>query len=230
MTMPVVGLESYNPDWDVQFEIEKERISHVIGNEMIRIEHIGSTSVEGLGAKPIIDIMLKEKVESVTLVQGYAESMPFETEKFDYISNNYAFHHFEQKQKALDEITRVLKKGGVYKLHNIAIHDMPNWWVYHYFPSAYYEDVKRFSQKKVIFNELLLRGFEVKVKVEYKMEEIKVADYINHGENRDISALTLISDKNYQTGLGRMRYDISENPDKTIMNDFAELFCVTRKL
>ncbi|WP_242224886.1 class I SAM-dependent methyltransferase [Bacillus cereus group sp. BfR-BA-01380] len=172
----------------------------------------------------------KDKLENVSLVQGLAEEMPYESGKFDYISNNYAFHHFINKSAALDEVHRVLKKNGVYKLHNIAIHDMQKWWVYHYFPSAYYEDVKRFWQKEIIFNELSIREFQVNIKMEYRMENVKVANYLGYVENRDISILTLIEDNEYQEGLEKMRYDVKNNPDKTIVNDFAEMFCIAKKI
>ena len=125
---------------------------------------------------------------------------------------------------------RVLKKGGIYKLHNIAIHDMPKWWVYHYFPSAYYEDLKRYWNKEVIFNELTSRGLEVNLKIEYRMENVKVVDYLHYAENRDISVLTLVDDKDYEEGLERMKYDVKTNPDKTLVNDFAEMFLISKKL
>jgi ubiquinone/menaquinone biosynthesis C-methylase UbiE len=184
----------------------------------------------GLDASEDMLKKAKEKLENVSLVHGIAEDIPYEDEKFDYISNNYAFHHFVNKEPALDEVYRVLKKNGVYKLHNIAIHDMKKWWVYHYFPSAYYEDLKRFWEKEVIFNELSLRGFKVNMQIKYRLEKVKVSDYLGYAENRDISILTLIDDQDYQEGLEKMRYDVKNNPDKTIVNDFAELFCISRKI
>ena len=51
----VVG---YDPQWPTSYEEEKERILDVIGEVAVAIEHIGSTAVPGLGAKPIIDIMV----------------------------------------------------------------------------------------------------------------------------------------------------------------------------
>ncbi|MDQ0153962.1 hypothetical protein [Robertmurraya andreesenii] len=62
------------------------------------------------------------------------------------------------------------------------------------------------------------------------MENIKVCDYLAHAENRDISVLTLIDDKEYEEGLEKMRFDVKTNPDKTISNDFAELVCIAKKL
>lgn len=172
----------------------------------------------------------KKRLSNVTLIEAYAEETPYQPETFDFIYNNYAFHHYAEKEKALDEICRVLVKGGIYKLHNIAIHKMQKWWVYHYFPSAYYEDLKRFWDSEVIFNELVTRGFDINLKIEYRMEKIRVSDYLSHAVNRDISVLTLINDRDYEEGLERMKYDLSMNPNKTIVNDFAEMFCIARKL
>ncbi|WP_240452160.1 hypothetical protein [Virgibacillus sp. YIM 98842] len=61
------------------------------------------------------------------------------------------------------------------------------------------------------------------------MENISVMDYMDHAENRDISVLTLITDDEYEEGLERMRSDINKYPDKTIVNDFAEMFCIAIK-
>ncbi len=177
--------------------------------------------------------MLKKASEKVTTVEftnANVEDMPYPSEVFDFISNNYAFHHYMDKEKALNEIYRILQKGGIYKLHNIAIHDMPKWWIYHYFPTTFYEDIKRFWNKEVIFNELTTRGLEVNLKIEYRMDNVRVDDYLDYAVNRDISVLTLIRDKDYEEGLERMKYDVKNNPDKTIVNEFAEMFIIAKKL
>lgn len=53
-----VVIAEYNPLWPLLFEEEKARILDVINLWADKVEHIGSTSVPGLGAKPIIDIMV----------------------------------------------------------------------------------------------------------------------------------------------------------------------------
>lgn len=47
----------YDARWPLMFEQEKERILTAAGEKVIGMEHIGSTAVPGLGAKPIIDIL-----------------------------------------------------------------------------------------------------------------------------------------------------------------------------
>ena len=48
----------YDPQWPELFEREADRIRAVLGHRALRIEHTGSTSVPGLVAKPIIDMLL----------------------------------------------------------------------------------------------------------------------------------------------------------------------------
>ncbi|GGH27027.1 hypothetical protein GCM10008013_28220 [Paenibacillus segetis] len=52
----VVEVVPYNPEWKIQFEQIKSMITGYIGDLILAVEHVGSTSVEGLSAKPIIDL------------------------------------------------------------------------------------------------------------------------------------------------------------------------------
>jgi GrpB-like predicted nucleotidyltransferase (UPF0157 family) len=49
----------YDPVWPELYRAEETRIRSVLGDRVIRIEHAGSTSVPGLPAKPVIDILLE---------------------------------------------------------------------------------------------------------------------------------------------------------------------------
>jgi GrpB-like predicted nucleotidyltransferase (UPF0157 family) len=53
-----VSLASYDPRWPLLFEQEASLIRATLGTEAAHVEHIGSTAVPGLVAKPVIDIML----------------------------------------------------------------------------------------------------------------------------------------------------------------------------
>ncbi|MBO1514574.1 GrpB family protein [Metabacillus bambusae] len=71
-----ITLSSYNPKWPVDFEEEKKELTGIIGDLEPLIEHIGSTSIRGLSAKPIIDIMIGIKEESLldTVASRMAEA------------------------------------------------------------------------------------------------------------------------------------------------------------
>src|SRR4029077_12387773 len=53
-----ITLVEYDPLWPEYFARESWRIKNILGNRALRVEHVGSTSVPGLIAKPIIDILL----------------------------------------------------------------------------------------------------------------------------------------------------------------------------
>jgi GrpB-like predicted nucleotidyltransferase (UPF0157 family) len=53
-----IRLVPYDPDWPARFGREAARLRRVLGERVLLLEHVGSTSVAGLAAKPIIDIVL----------------------------------------------------------------------------------------------------------------------------------------------------------------------------
>lgn len=74
--MEQVTVSAYDPQWAAQYEQDKVLISDALSDIVLGIEHIGSTSVPGLGAKPIIDIMVgiqdldQLKEEHITRLSG----------------------------------------------------------------------------------------------------------------------------------------------------------------
>jgi len=68
----------YSDDWPEQFKSEAIRILDVCGDMLIALEHVGSTSVPGLAAKPIVDMLagvaslaVAEKMKKGMLSIGY---------------------------------------------------------------------------------------------------------------------------------------------------------------
>lgn len=79
MTDPKITLEPYSTRWKEKFLIEKSRLNDILIDYLVgSIEHVGSTAVEGLIAKPTIDIMvgvssLKDSFNAIKLLtnSGY---------------------------------------------------------------------------------------------------------------------------------------------------------------
>ncbi len=89
-----VKVEKYNPIWKKMFNEEKVNLEKIFKGVAIEIEHIGSTSVEGLASKPIIDIAVAVKKIS----------------DFEEVKNNFEKEPYSIKQDSVaDEI--LIRKG-----------------------------------------------------------------------------------------------------------------------
>ena len=55
---PSYKIVEYDPGWPAQFDQERARVVSALGIGEERVQHIGSTAVPGLGAKPVLDMML----------------------------------------------------------------------------------------------------------------------------------------------------------------------------
>lgn len=53
---PAIRIVDYDPRWPAMFEREALNLRDSLGGFAIRIDHVGSTAVPGLAAKPVIDI------------------------------------------------------------------------------------------------------------------------------------------------------------------------------
>jgi GrpB-like predicted nucleotidyltransferase (UPF0157 family) len=52
-----IRVVAYDPGWPAAFEEEAARLAVILGDELLAIHHIGSTSVPGLAAKPVVDML-----------------------------------------------------------------------------------------------------------------------------------------------------------------------------
>jgi GrpB-like predicted nucleotidyltransferase (UPF0157 family) len=86
-----ITVAEYDPEWPVLFDREAARIRVVLGDTAVRVEHVGSTSVPGLAAKPIIDILLA--VPDSANEQAYVPAL----ESVGYVLRIREPHWFEQR-------------------------------------------------------------------------------------------------------------------------------------
>lgn len=108
--MRKVEVKSYNEQWLSMFEKEANVLLDILGLEIIDIYHIGSTSVNGLKAKPIIDIM--PVVKDINRIDKFNISM---------IAIGY-------KPKGENGISqrRYFQKGGDHRTHHVHIYQLGN--------------------------------------------------------------------------------------------------------
>lgn len=85
-----VEIRDYDPQWPSLFEAERRRLQALCGDKLTGIEHVGSTAVPGLSAKPIIDIIAAvnslqdaDELLIVLCVNGYTTSVEFNASLVD---------------------------------------------------------------------------------------------------------------------------------------------------
>lgn len=99
-----ITIAKYDPAWADQFEEERQRLHVWISEYTTRIEHVGSTSVPGLGAKPIIDI-----TAVVTDVDGFWSDLDKLSAAFGYELSHIPGPHLM--------LQRTDRSGQMYNLH-----------------------------------------------------------------------------------------------------------------
>jgi GrpB-like predicted nucleotidyltransferase (UPF0157 family) len=112
-----IEIREYDPQWPRLYEREEARIRWILGDRVVRIEHAGSTSVPGLPAKPIIDIVLEvpDSADETTYVPdleaaGYElrirEPEWFEHRVFKGPDTNVNLHVFTARCDEVDKMLR----------------------------------------------------------------------------------------------------------------------------
>lgn len=105
---PVV-IVPYQTDWPLLFEQEATRVRAVLGENLVSLEHIGSTSVPGLAAKPIIDML------------AGLRSLD-DTPKFAPALINLGYRYFPEHEIEMPErryFSRILDDNHGYHLHMV---------------------------------------------------------------------------------------------------------------
>lgn len=111
-----IELSAYSPMWPVTFDIEKERLTAIFGEGAVLIEHVGSTAVPGLGAKPIIDILLG--APALTVVERHIP---------DLVATGYRYvPEFERALPQRRYFVKTHGHPGHFHLHAV-VYDTPFW-------------------------------------------------------------------------------------------------------
>lgn len=105
--MREIKVVPYKTEWQNQYEIEKRLLEAIFGAEILSIHHIGSTSVPGLAAKPIIDILVE--VKQISLIHTY--------------NNEMVKMGYECKGENGIEGRRYFQKGGEDRTHHVHMYE-----------------------------------------------------------------------------------------------------------
>jgi GrpB-like predicted nucleotidyltransferase (UPF0157 family) len=72
------SIENYNPEWPNLFSVIKNELEKIFNKKAIKIEHIGSTSIIEMKAKPVIDVLIVvENVNDLSKELGKMKSLGY---------------------------------------------------------------------------------------------------------------------------------------------------------
>ena len=105
-----IRLSEYDQNWVQMFEDEAKILKEIFGEEIIRFEHFGSTSVPGMKAKPVIDMMCL--VKDIRNIDTFNEQMRL-------LGYDVAGEWGIQDR-------RLFRKGGENRTHHIHVYQYDN--------------------------------------------------------------------------------------------------------
>jgi GrpB-like predicted nucleotidyltransferase (UPF0157 family) len=128
-----VEVVPYHSDWPEKFVEEARALQAVFAKQLLSIHHFGSTSIPGISAKPIIDILLiVRSIEVVDTLTPQVEKLGYHAvgeygisgRRFFYKGNNeIRSHHLHVYESGNPHILRHLVFRDYMRCHPISAHD-----------------------------------------------------------------------------------------------------------
>lgn len=115
------GLHARNQYQTVLAEISNYTFSHLLDvgcgtGELLKYLISKYPSIRFYGvdiSEKMLEVAQSKLTESVNLLLGDAENLPFDNDVFDFVICNDSFHHYPNPQKAIFEFHRVLQNKGI---------------------------------------------------------------------------------------------------------------------
>ncbi|MEW6625008.1 MAG: GrpB family protein [Bacillota bacterium] len=123
LSYDVVKLVAYRNEWAEKFKYECELIADVTGIEGSKIHHIGSTSVPGMIAKPILDIMIEvNKTDDATLLIPFLNEIGYTF--FGECGRPGRLFFVKGKPNNCTHHLHVVEKGSIYWKNNLRFKEL----------------------------------------------------------------------------------------------------------
>lgn len=164
------AFEAYNDTWPQEYSGSANTISGTLGDEVVNVEHIGSTSIPGMPSKPQIDILVT--VKDLSRIPLYYDAMQEQgyTSRGDYTNEGEEYFTKDTSEGVRTESIHVLPVGHHWAIELIDFRDYlkthPDELVYYanakevarqQFPDDY---TNYYKQKLPVVHELMKRAAE----------------------------------------------------------------------
>ena len=167
-----------------------------------------------VGVDGSFGMLRRARVKSAEIgwLHADAAALPLRSGSFDFVSCQYAFHHFADRGRMLREAFRVLCAAGRLVVYNLCPQDMSDWIYYDYFPQSRERDLLDFWPPDKIAATMQSIGFAVvTARREHVRFEHDLADFYETVRRRDNnSQLMVLSDAAYKSGMRRLERELAD--------------------
>jgi GrpB-like predicted nucleotidyltransferase (UPF0157 family) len=110
--MSPVALAPHDPNWRIAFHRARVAVRNALGTTLLQMHHIGATSVPGMPARPIIDLLgVVSNLDTVDLRGGALAAIGYVTQRPDDFDSDRAYCR-ESNGDALETTVRLLMFGS----------------------------------------------------------------------------------------------------------------------
>lgn len=172
----------------------------------------------------------KDKSKKILWVQGDGQRLPFKDNYFNCVYMTLVIHHIPNKEQALREIHRTLKKDGKCVIMTNS-HSRMKKQILHYFPKLIAIDLKRFPTIPQLKNVMTKAGFR---NVHYRIVKhnegyLPTNEYLDRVRKKHISTLTLLSEEKFNKGIKTFEKKVREEYGDRIKRIMAFDFVIGTK-
>jgi ubiquinone/menaquinone biosynthesis C-methylase UbiE len=190
------------------------------GNQLIANRpYVAQARLVGLDLFHAMLRQAQPKADGILWVQADSALPPFPDDSFDFISNQFSFHHVRDKPAMMKAVLRILRPGGRFVLTNICPWEMTGWLIYRYFPAAMEIDCQDFLPTEALVELMRQVGFiNVAVDLNHTPYEQDLRQFLETVRRRDTcSQLITIPDVDYQTGLQRLEMELRQAGNQAVL-------------
>lgn len=154
-----------------------------------------------------------KRCKAITWIQGDSTNPPFGDNRFDYITNQFSYHHVQNKPRLIAETHRILKPGGRFVITNLDPWSMAGWIVYNYFPASWERDLSDFLPVDELVSQMKKNGFcNVQEKRVHSKSEENLNEFLRYASQRHrTSQLIATQDQEYEDSIARLKDQVVEH-------------------
>ena len=166
----------------------------------------------------------RKRCPEAAWVQGDGTRLPFRSDAFHYVSNQFSYPHMQHKERLVSEVLRVLRPGGRFVVTNIDPWAMDGWVLYRFFPAARVLDRRDFMTADEFTGVMHGAGFvNIELDREHRSTRESLGEYLAFASERHrTSHFMAMSDEDYRAGVRRLEQAaVAAPPGDTVPSEFC---------